>query len=129
MDDLNKKFNLPATTTISEPKVPMKIDDDGNSDFDYVRRNIYDGIEIGASALAELAEIAKSSQNARAYEVLGIFMERYANINKDLYNLHKQKKELTFDPSSVINHNVTNNNVNLTTKELQELLSKKPSES
>ena len=122
MKDLNKKFGL-SEETVADSKVPMKIDDPDTSDFHYVRRNIYDLTEKSAEALEELMAIARASQNPRAYEVLGIFMERMSNFNKDLYNLHKQRKDLTSDttPQSVENHN----HLHITTEELNRMLTER----
>lgn len=89
-------------------------------DLAYARENIYDIIGKSQEALGELMMVAQSSQHPRAYEVLNQMLKTMADINKDLIELHKSKKELTEPEPS---HNVTNNNLMLSTADFQKMIS------
>ena len=65
-----------------------------NDDYEYARRNLYDLIEKGHNALDEIIDIAKQSQQARAFEVATNLIKTMAETNKDLMNLAKTKKEV-----------------------------------
>ena len=81
-----------------------------NNDYEYARRNLYDVIEKGNSALEDIMDIAKQSESARAFEVVTNLIKTMVDANKDLLELSKKKKEL--DKNSVLEQTkVTNNNL------------------
>jgi hypothetical protein len=51
-------------------------------------------ITNGNRAITELASVANQSESPRAYEVLATMMKNLAEMNKDLLELQKRKKEL-----------------------------------
>ena len=55
----------------SEKIVPVVSANDTETDFQYVRENLYNLIERGQDGLEEMLEIAKSSEHPRAMEVFG----------------------------------------------------------
>jgi hypothetical protein len=81
-----------------------------NNDYEYARRNLYDLIEKGQDALDELIDIAKQSQQARAFEVATNLIKTMAETNKDLMNLAKVKKEVDGEaprgPDKTVNNNL-----------------------
>jgi hypothetical protein len=82
-----------------------------NNDYEYARRNLYDVIEKGQSALEDIIDIAKQSESARAFEVATNLMKTMVDANKDLLELAKKKKDLEKEDNDSGNKNVTNNNL------------------
>ncbi len=84
---------LPATQ-IDDKKLPVAVEapskEEVIKDFNYVRDNMYKVSEMGIEALEEMIEIAKQSQNARAFEVVAILMGQISSVNKDMLD-HQQK--------------------------------------
>lgn len=93
-------------------------------DFEEVRQNYKNMIEVGDDALTEILNVAKQSQSPRAFEVVATLISTLNNVNKDLLNLHKAAKDLAGEQST----NVTNNTLVLTTKDMLELMKRKPEE-
>jgi hypothetical protein len=67
-----------------------KIDDD----FEFARTNLYVALTKGATALEELAEIARQSQHPRAYEVLAGLLKNFGDVNDKMMELHASKQDL-----------------------------------
>lgn len=65
------------------------------TDTDFARQNIRVLIDKGATAIEELAVVARDSQHPRAYEVMAGMLKNLAEMNKDLLDLQKKKQELT----------------------------------
>lgn len=100
-----------------EPQTDAKIFDiipavkaERGNDYEYARRNNYDIIEKGMSALDDIIDIAKQSESARAFEVATNLMKTMLDANKDLLDLAQKNKELTRE-DKVIDKQVTNNNL------------------
>ena len=106
----------------SDRIVPVITNDDGETDFQYVRENLYNLIERGQDGLEEMLEIAKSSEHPRAMEVFGQLIGKLTETNKELLNLHKVKKDISQDTSGP--KNVSNNLFVGSTAELQKFLKK-----
>jgi len=64
------------------------------TDTDIARQNIKDLITKGKTAVDELAVVAKDSQHPRAYEVMATLIKNMSDLNKDLLELQKRKKDL-----------------------------------
>ena len=100
-----------------EPQTDAKIFDiipavkaEKGNDYEYARRNNYDIIEKGMSALEDIIDIAKQSESARAFEVATNLMKTMLDANKDLLELAQKNKELTRE-DKVADKLVTNNNL------------------
>lgn len=115
IDPIAESLNMkPLETTpvinceVVEVVDKTKVEDD----FETARSNIADIIEVGKSALDDMAEVARQSQAPRAYEVFSTLMNSVVAANKDLLDLQKKKKDIEGSSSK---HNngagVTNNNV------------------
>ena len=105
----------------TEKVKPLVNGQEDETDFQYARENLYNLIEQGQDGLEELLEIAKQSQHPRAFEVVGQMIDKLANTNKELLNLHKTKKDIQAEkPSGPTN--VTNALFVGSTSELQKLL-------
>ena len=67
---------------------------DVDIDAHFARENIKQLISSGNIALGELATVANQSESPRAYEVLATMMKNLADMNKDLLELQKRKRDL-----------------------------------
>jgi hypothetical protein len=65
-----------------------------DSDTEFARQNIRELIKKGGSAIDEILQVAKHSEHPRAYEVAAGFIKNMADLNKDLLELQKRKKDL-----------------------------------
>lgn len=102
-------IDIPTEPTKIGELMPHKVKIDTN-DFEYARRNTYDVIEKGMSALEDIIDIAKQSESARAFEVATTLMKTMLDANKDLMQLNKDNKELSRDDKTP-DKQVTNNNL------------------
>jgi hypothetical protein len=64
------------------------------SDTEFARKNLRELIKKGGSAIDEILQVAKHSEHPRAYEVAAGFIKNMADLNKDLLELQKRKKDL-----------------------------------
>ena len=94
--DLENNMELIETPTKST------IDDDA----EYARQNIRELIEKGNNAIDSLLHVAKDSQHPRAYEVAANMLKNLTDMNKDLMEIQKRKKELSPIESNAKNINV-----------------------
>jgi hypothetical protein len=63
-------------------------------DTDVARDNIKELLDKGNKAVEELAVVARDSQHPRAYEVMAGMLKNLADMNKDLLEIQKRKKDL-----------------------------------
>lgn len=101
MKKLNKNLSEIFDVEPIEEKLtevlPVIIDDNKNqieADAEFARTNMKTLIDNGNRALTELATVANQSESPRAYEVLATMMKNLADMNKDLLELQKRKREL-----------------------------------
>ena len=107
----------------SPPRVKPKIDGkDEDIDYNYARENYYNLIERNQDAVEEMLEIAKQSEHARSFEVVGQLIKAGLDANEALMKLHKTKKELNVEKGPT---QVTNALFVGSTAELQKLLKSK----
>ena len=76
---------LPAVVEYADPV---------NADADFARNNIRELVTQGNQAVNELMLIARDGQHPRAFEVLSGLMKNLADMNKDLLEIQKRKKDL-----------------------------------
>lgn len=86
--NLNPQESSLPSTEVVETNNPVE------SDTDFARSNIKELIKKGTSAVDEILQVAKHSEHPRAYEVAGALIKSMADLNKDLLELQKRKKEL-----------------------------------
>ena len=122
LDEVLGIVETPQRDVAKTEKVkPLVNGQEDETDFQYARENLYNLIERGQDGLEELLEIAKQSQHPRAFEVVGQMIDKLANNNKELLNLHKTKKDIQAEKTSGPT-NVTNALFVGSTSELQKLL-------
>ncbi|MFK5282644.1 hypothetical protein ACI3PL_24075, partial [Lacticaseibacillus paracasei] len=69
-----------------------------DKDAEYARENIKALISTGIKAAENLLTIAYNSQQPREYEALAQMIKNVSEMNKDLLEIHKKKKDL--DPNN-----------------------------
>ena len=82
------------------PKNEVIIGNDVDSDAEFARQNIRSLIEKGNNAFDDLLKVAKESEHPRSYEVTAGFLKNLADLNKDLLELQKRKKDLSPEQNS-----------------------------
>ncbi len=81
----------PIKSTELLPATPItKVDDDA----DFARENIRTLIEKGNLAVDGILHVAKESEHPRAYEVAANLIKNLSDLNKDLMEIQKRKKDL-----------------------------------
>ena len=117
-----KKFEPPVIR--KEGEVPLKVEKDINTDYDYSRENYYNLIEKGQEAIQGILDIAKEGQHPRAYEVAGQLIGQVGQTVDKLQDLQKKLKDLKELPKTA-NANIKNALFVGSTAELQKMLNKK----
>jgi hypothetical protein len=85
--EINPIIEVQSTEVTS----PNQVEDDAN----FARSNIRDLIAKGNTAMDQLLAVAKESEHPRAYEVAAGLIKNLADMNKDLLELQKKRKDLT----------------------------------
>jgi hypothetical protein len=81
----------PIGSTELLPVTPItKVDDDA----DFARDNIRTLIEKGNLAVDGILHVAKESEHPRAYEVAANLIKNLSDLNKDLMEIQKRKRDL-----------------------------------
>ncbi len=96
--NLSEIFDVEPIEEKTVETLPVVIDNNTNqidADADFARENMRELISSGNRALSELASVANQSESPRAYEVLATMMKSLAEMNKDLLELQKRKRELS----------------------------------
>ena len=80
---------IQETTTELVPVNPA------NDDADFARENIRALIQKGNDAVDGILHVAKESEHPRAYEVAATLIKNLSDLNKDLMEIQKRKKDLS----------------------------------
>jgi|TARA_B110000977_G_scaffold199560_1_gene287296 hypothetical protein len=127
--DENEKAEQVPVVQLDVPSkeiVPINPDDDENlQDIELVRQNIASVIDIGKDAMHEMLEIAKQSEQPRAFEVVSTLMKTLLDANKEYSDISSKKKFATEEingPKEAAQTNVTNNNLILSTADLLKMM-------
>ena len=115
MQKLNDMLNLPVIEDNKNVKKDLIIPENGISDnveidYKHTRKNLYNLLELGEDALLNALDVAKQSESARSYEVVGALLKNLSDINHQLMDLSEKTKKIT-EPlkGDVTTGNVTNN--------------------
>ena len=101
----NTEFELMETDENSSETGTETTENIVEEDTDFARKNIKALIKSGNDAIRELLLVAKDSQAPRAYEVVSALLKNISDLNKDLLELQKRKKDL--NPSQFKNQNIS----------------------
>jgi len=88
------------TTEIVQVKTPVE------DDAEFARTNIRELISKGNTAIDTLLQVATASEHPRAYEVAAGLIKNLGDLNKDLLEIQKRKRDL--DPKQVKGNSTTN---------------------
>ena len=93
---------VPLEKTTDLTSVPSNED----QEYEYIKNNIENIISTGSQALNNLAQIASSSQQPRAYEALTELIKAMVQANRDLIEVKKinsdiQRKDNNSSPKTV----------------------------
>lgn len=80
--------------------VPVEENNSVETDTDFARKNIRELIQKGGNAIDDLLQVAKHSESPRAYEVAANLIKNLSDLNKDLLEVQKRKKDLVADKGS-----------------------------
>ena len=91
---------------LEENKKDVVVVSDANpveSDAEFARKNIRNLIDKGSHAIDDLLQVAKHSESPRAYEVAANLIKNLSDLNKDLLEVQKRKKDLVIEKTSGVN--------------------------
>ena len=107
MKNLNEKLsNVLDVEPIQFETLPVEIKTPVEDDAEFARKNIRELITKGNVAMDNLLHVAKESEHPRAYEVAAGLIKNLSDLNKDLLEVQKRKRDLTGESQSAKNINV-----------------------
>ena len=93
--NLSEIFDIePTEKQIEDVPVVISTDNDVETDFNIARTNINSLLQKGNTAVDNLLNVAKETEHPRAYEVVANLIKTMADLNKDLLDIQKKRKEL-----------------------------------
>lgn len=129
-DGLRNALDLPE---VQEEQLPAKIEtvaeetDPLDTDYNEARGNLKEVIGQGKKALESLLLLAESSDQPRAYEVVGQLIKTISDVSKDLVDLQKRVKDIRGSDHPANNSTVVNNAVFIgSTADLQAIINGRP---
>lgn len=91
--NLSQIFDI-APLGIQNLPAPIIVQSEIDSDFDFARNNIRELAEKGKIAVDNILQVASATDHPRAYEVAANLLKSMSDINKDLIELQKKKRDL-----------------------------------
>ena len=93
--NLSEIFDIePTEKQIEDVPVVISTNNDVETDFNIARTNINSLLQKGNTAVDNLLNVAKETEHPRAYEVAANLIKTLADLNKDLLDIQKKRKEL-----------------------------------
>tara|TARA_R110000824_G_scaffold79147_1_gene199486 strand:- start:2123 stop:2530 length:408 start_codon:yes stop_codon:yes gene_type:complete len=95
--NLSDLLDIPEIETIEEKPneiVPVETGEEIANDAQFARQNIKSLITKGDDALDSLLRVAKESEHPRAFEVVAQTLKNLGELNKDLLEVQKRKRDL-----------------------------------
>tara|TARA_B100000214_G_C23941280_1_gene615830 strand:- start:336 stop:674 length:339 start_codon:yes stop_codon:yes gene_type:complete len=93
------------------------------NDFEYARQIYHDLLAKGSESMEEMMEVARATEHPRAFEVLSNMMKNISDINGNLMDMHKKKKDFEQKEQKALPQGQTTNNVFVgSTADLQRML-------
>lgn len=96
-ENLSDIFDVePIEIVQQKPTVPVVVEHDDPivSDAQFARENIRELISKGNSAIDQLLLVARDTEHPRAYEVAAGLIKNLGDLNKDLLEIQKRKRDL-----------------------------------
>jgi hypothetical protein len=85
------KHNVTSTAVSTDV---VDVSTQAQEDFEFVRTQLRTLVGKGMTKLDEMGELSNELETARGYEVYSGMLEKISGLTKDLYELHKKKKDL-----------------------------------
>lgn len=116
----------PNATLVKVDTVPLtdeRLDKDLKSDYEVVRDNLRELVDMGKNALDGVIQVAQEGDSPRAYEVVAQMIKTLSETNRELMDLHNRVKTIRKVDQSVTNNTTTNQSIYVgSTKELQDII-------
>tara|TARA_B100000214_G_C23589492_1_gene455609 strand:- start:29 stop:427 length:399 start_codon:yes stop_codon:yes gene_type:complete len=93
-ENLSNLLDIPAIQEKPNEIVPVKTEEEISNDAQFARQNIKGLITKGDDALDSLLRVAKESEHPRAFEVVAQTLKNLGELNKDLLEIQKRKRDL-----------------------------------
>jgi len=111
MKNVNEKLSevleiepISIETDSVQELIPVEAENDIlENDFSFARENLKKLNTKGAAAIDDILFVAKESEHPRAYEVASAFLKNLSEMNKDLLELQKAKKDVLKQNSRQVN--------------------------
>ena len=108
---------------------PEVIESDGREqeldvDYEKTRAKYYELLDKGTEALEGMLEVAKQTDEARAYEVVGQLLKNTSEVNREIVDLQKRMEEIKNIDKKIGPSTVTNALFVGSTAELQKMIKK-----
>ena len=97
-------------------------DRDLEIDYEKTRAKYYELLDKGTEALEGMLEVAKQTDEARAYEVVGQLLKNTSEVNREIVDLQKRMEEIKTIDKKIKPSNVTNALFVGSTADLQKML-------
>jgi len=96
MNKLNQTLSevLDVEPINSKPMTQLIAINNIDDDAEFARQNIRDLIQKGNDAVEGILHVAKESEHPRAYEVAANLIKNLSDLNKDLMEIQKRKRDL-----------------------------------
>ena len=104
MNKLNQKLSeVLDVEPIQFETLPAVVKTPVEDDAEFARQNIRELITKGNVAMDNLLHVAKESEHPRAYEVAANMLKHLTDMNKDLMEIQKRKRDLEPKQSNSMN--------------------------
>ena len=129
MSKVDEKLNDTFEVELVEDTLPIESSDDSDdrkedTQTDYVqsRENFYELVEKGKKALDGAMDIARETDQPRAYEVVAQLLKNVTDTNKEIIELQKRMEDLKTNERKLGNTNINNALFVGSTADLQKML-------
>ena len=129
MSKVNEKLNDTFEVELVEDSLPTEPSDDSDdrkedTQTDYIqsRDNFYELVEKGKEALYGAMDIARETDQPRAYEVVAQLLKNVTETNKEIIELQKRMEDLKANDRKLGNTNINNALFVGSTADLQKML-------
>ena len=129
MSKVDEKLNDTFEVELVEDSLPVESTDDSDdrkedTQTDYVqsRDNFYELVEKGKEALDGAMDIARETDQPRAYEVVAQLLKNVTETNKEIIELQKRMEDLKANDRKLGNTNINNALFVGSTADLQKML-------
>ena len=121
VDKALKELPFTSQEVMTPPPTYSEDMDDIQDDYEYQRKQFYNLVEKGSTAIDGILELAKEGEHPRGYEVAGNLIKQVAEVTEKLGDLQEKMKRLQDVPNTAPK-NVTNALFVGSTTELQKML-------